>query len=86
MFENAADIIRWEILQNYGGIFVDADSICIEPFDDSFFQRTGFSTFENKNIRQDLIATGTMGFIPNHPLVNDIVDSIAKGYHDNPDA
>lgn len=79
----AADIIRWEILQNYGGIFVDADSICIEPFDDSFFQRTGFSTFENKNIRQDLIATGTMGFIPNHPLVNDIVESIEKGYHDD---
>ena len=78
----AADIIRWEILQNYGGIFVDADSICIEPFDDSFFQRTGFSTFENKNIRQDLIATGTMGFIPNHPLVTDIVESIAKGQHD----
>ena len=29
----AADIIRWEILQNYGEIFIDADSICIEPFD-----------------------------------------------------
>ena len=28
-----ADIIRWEILFHYGGLFVDADSICIEPFD-----------------------------------------------------
>ena len=25
-----ADILRWEILFKYGGIFVDADSICIE--------------------------------------------------------
>ncbi len=29
-----ADIIRWEILYHYGGLFVDADSMCIEPFDD----------------------------------------------------
>ena len=28
-----ADILRWEILYKYGGVFVDADSICIEPFD-----------------------------------------------------
>ena len=28
-----ADIIRWEILYEYGGVFLDADSICIEPID-----------------------------------------------------
>ena len=27
-----ADIIRWEILYHYGGVFLDADSICIESF------------------------------------------------------
>ena len=64
-----ADIIRWELLQMFGGIFVDADSICIEPFDESFFDKIGFATFENKNLRNDLIATGTMGFIPQHILV-----------------
>ena len=30
-----ADIIRWEILYKYGGVFLDADSICIEPIDDT---------------------------------------------------
>lgn len=77
-----ADIIRWEILKMFGGIFVDADSICIEPFDDYFFKNSGFATFENKNIRHDLIATGTMGFIPNHTLVNDIIDYISHGTND----
>ena len=28
-----ADIIRWEILYEYGGFFQDADSICVEPID-----------------------------------------------------
>jgi len=71
-----ADIIRWEILYMYGGYFVDADSICIEPFDDYFLNKTAFATFENENIRAGLVATGTMGFIPNHPLCGDIIDWI----------
>jgi hypothetical protein len=68
-----ADIIRWEILYQYGGYFVDADSICIEPFDYYFSDKVAFATFENENVREGLIATGTMGFIPKHPLCLDII-------------
>lgn len=68
-----ADIIRWEILYQMGGYFVDADSICIEPFDELFEGKSAFATFENENMRKDLIATGTMGFVPQHPLVFDIL-------------
>lgn len=71
-----ADIIRWELLYLYGGYFVDADSICIEPFDDFFEGKTGFASYENENNRKGLIATGTMGFIPNHPLCRDIIEWI----------
>lgn len=74
-----ADIIRWEILLKYGGIAIDADSICIEPFDETFTTvKEGFATYENENMRGTLVATGTMGFIPNHPLCRDIVDWIAS--------
>jgi GT2 family glycosyltransferase len=71
-----ADIIRWEILYQYGGYFVDADSICIEPFDSFFENKTAFATFENESVRKGLIATGTMGFIPMHPLCKDIIEWI----------
>lgn len=71
-----ADIMRWEILYKYGGYFVDADSICIEPFDAFFENQTGFATYENEKIRKGLIATGTMGFIPTHPICKDIIEWI----------
>ena len=71
-----ADIIRWEILYEYGGYFVDADSICIEPFDEYFAKSVAFATYENENVRTGLIATGTMGFIPKHPLCRDIIQWI----------
>jgi len=75
-----ADIIRWEILYKYGGFFVDADSICIEPFDDVFFDKTAFASFENENVRAGLVATGTMGFCPKHPLCRDIIDWIKSSH------
>ena len=74
-----ADIIRWEILYEYGGYFVDADSICIEPFDYLFKTATAFATYENENVRAGLVATGTMGFIPKHPLCKDIIEWIKNG-------
>jgi glycosyltransferase involved in cell wall biosynthesis len=72
-----ADIYRWEILYQYGGIFVDADSICIESLDpDIFLTKTGFAAFENETERGNLIATVGMGFVPQHPLCGDMIQWI----------
>lgn len=79
-----ADIIRWELLYEYGGIFVDADSICIEPFTHLIEKYKAFAGYENEHVRaagwanqkysdvlaptHPLIATGTMAFPPKHEL------------------
>jgi hypothetical protein len=68
-----ADIIRWEILYKYGGIFIDADSICIEPFDDEIISKKSFAGWEQEEVRTGLIATGTMGFPEKHPLVKEAI-------------
>ena len=63
-----ADILRWEILYKYGGVFIDADSICIEPIDNELISKKCFAGWEQEELRPGLIATGTMGFIINHPI------------------
>ena len=87
-----ADILRWEILYKYGGVFVDADSICIEPFDKLIKKYKAFAGYENEQVRNKgwakqgyddvlasthpLIATGTMAFPPNHELPKQAIDWI----------
>ena len=71
-----ADIIRWEILYQYGGVFIDADSICIEPIDDLLMKTKAFAGYEQEQLRPNLIATGTMGFPPYHPLVKKAIEWI----------
>lgn len=71
-----ADIIRWELLWIYGGVFLDADSICIEPVDDILMNNEAFAGYENETVREGLVATGTMGFPPKHPLCREAIDWI----------
>lgn len=60
-----ADMLRYLILEQYGGIYVDADMLCIEGFDD-FLLNKGFSCYENEIERPNLINTCFMGFPKNH--------------------
>jgi len=60
-----ADMYRYLILEQYGGIYVDADMVCIEPFDD-FLLNKAFSCFENEVLRPNLINTCFMGYPKNH--------------------
>ena len=50
-FNGKADILRWEILYEYGGVFVDADSFCIEPVTDLLEKYSAFFGYENEQVR-----------------------------------
>lgn len=71
-----ADIMRIEILYRYGGVYVDADSICIEPVDERFMSKRAFAFYENENVRKDLVINCAMGFEPGYLLCRDIMDWI----------
>lgn len=48
-----ADILRWIILDEYGGVFCDADSICVSPIDDELLgvKEGAFAGYENERVR-----------------------------------
>jgi mannosyltransferase OCH1-like enzyme len=71
-----ADIQRWEILYKYGGVFIDADSYCVSPIDDQLMKTKAFAGWEHEQLRPGLVATGTMGFPPNHALVSAAINWI----------
>jgi len=60
-----ADLYRWIILEKYGGVFVDADMVSIQPIDD-FLLSKAFFCWENEKERKNLCATSLQGYPPNH--------------------
>jgi len=86
-YSGKTDIMRLEILSKYGGVFIDADSICIEPIGElfeRFADKSGFATFENETSRKGLIANGNLAIQPSHPLLTDMLDWILSPASDIP--
>jgi mannosyltransferase OCH1-like enzyme len=77
VYHAQADILRYELLYQFGGLAFDADSICIRALDDRFFevQAGAWACSENNN---GLLACGFMGSEPQHPLFKAVLDELAN--------
>lgn len=86
-----SDIARYEILSRFGGIFMDADSMYLDnqTTDKSnnldwiieVANKNGgfFAATEPKNT--NIYANGVIGSIPNHPIMNQMIEYIANNYY-----
>jgi len=72
-FSERSDVARFEILQKYGGIYVDADVEPLMPFDN--LRRLGaFAGWE----QHGRICGAVMGAEPNHPAVKELVKNLHR--------
>ena len=70
------DIARYEILQKFGGFFLDADCVCLRPLDDYLLENDSFSCYENEMLRGQLIAAGYLGCVKNCELMWHLVNRL----------
>jgi mannosyltransferase OCH1-like enzyme len=72
------DIARYEILEKFGGFFIDADSICINKLDDYLLVNDSFSCYENELERGMLVAVGYLASTRNNSLIKLLISGIGK--------
>jgi mannosyltransferase OCH1-like enzyme len=72
------DIARIEILDKFGGFFIDADSICLSPLDDFLLVNDSFTCYENEFERGNLLACGYLASTPGNDLMKLLIDAIGR--------
>ena len=77
-YHGKADILRYELLYNYGGFYIDAYSECILPLDDFLLDNDSFAGYENEQVRGGLIANGYIASIKENELMRILMDKINK--------
>lgn len=70
------DIARYEILNKFGGFFIDADSICINKLDDFFLKNDCFSCYENEIAKGNLVSVGYLGSTKENKLMELLIEGI----------
>ena len=73
-----ADILRYQLLYEEGGFFIDADSECINPLDDCLINNHCFCCWENETVRRGLMANGYLASEKECELMKTIMDRISQ--------
>ena len=66
-----SDLIRYELLYKYGGIYIDADIICKKKLDDSFLEHELFATYYDK--KHSYVTNSTIGCVNNNQILEEII-------------
>ncbi|WP_019141153.1 glycosyltransferase [Noviherbaspirillum massiliense] len=68
-----ADLMRWEILYNEGGIVVDADTVCVRALPDWITECEAFACWESETGNHGLISTVCVGSEPGNAFFGQII-------------
>jgi len=82
-----ADIMRWEILLEHGGVCVAADSICLRPLDEALLDSAMFGCWASEVAEPGVVSAAYIGCEPGHALMARVVHDIqCSGDDQMPDA
>lgn len=81
-YNGKSDIVRYEILNQFGGLFIDADSLWIHHSLNDILEKSKdvgmFCAEEPKN--KWSIANGVIGFTKEHPILKLMINHISNNY------
>lgn len=77
-WEGVADLMRYEILHEHGGVYVDADSTSVRPLDEWLLAQHMFAVWESETHRPGLIANTFIGSVPRHPALREIIEATSR--------
>lgn len=69
-----SDILRYELLKRYGGIYVDTDFECLQSLDKFAHANDFFAGM----LDHESVANGLIGCRPGHPLIDIFINKIKK--------
>ena len=76
-YSGQSDVLRYQILYEHGGVYVDADSECLRPIDD-LLDNEAFCVWENEYVTTGLMLGAFMGTVPNNPFFEALLDEIGN--------
>ncbi len=71
-----SDILRYEILYRYGGVYTDTDVECFEPFDILHHTYKFYAGLAPLNMNRLQVANGLIGAQAKHPILKYCIDNV----------
>ena len=81
-YQERSDLMRYEILKKYGGLYIDTDIECFASFDELNYKYDFYTNFEPPAINKNKVSivNAMIASVPNHPIIIDTLESIRKSW------
>ncbi len=74
-----ADIVRYEILYKFGGVYLDVDFVCLRPFDILNHSYDFYTSLMPLDC-EDTLCNGVIASVPGHPILKDCIETIEEDW------
>ena len=84
-YAEKADLVRYELLDKFGGVYVDVDFVCYKPFD--VLTQYGFwAGIESLDcVNRWIMSNAIIGAAPGHPILRHCIDTIQQSWYETSD-
>lgn len=76
-----SDLLRYEILYQYGGVYLDVDFECLRSLDSLHYLYDFYIGIQPLDSDLVQLGIGIIGSIPGHPILNGCIEQIRLGWH-----
>jgi mannosyltransferase OCH1-like enzyme len=79
-FGMRSDILRWEVLCRFGGVYVDTDFECLKPFDALNHRYDFYTALQPLDTMYVQLGAAMFGSVPNHPILKHSIETIKNDW------
>jgi len=76
-----SDILKWEIVYRYGGVYVDTDFECLQPLDNLNYCYDFYTGLQPLDTNRVQLGAALFAAIPGHPIMRECVEGIKRNQH-----
>ncbi len=77
-----ADLLRWEIVYRFGGVYVDIDFECLQPLDMFHYTYDFYTGLQPLDTGFVQLGSALFGAIPGHPILKHCIETIKDHWHE----
>ena len=76
-----SDILRWELLYRFGGLYVDTDYECLNPLDELHYAYDFYTGIQPLDAIFLQLGAALVGSVPGHPIMKHCIETIKDDWH-----
>lgn len=76
-----SDILKWEIVYRFGGMYVDTDFECLKPLDELHYMYDFYTGIQPLDTNMAQLGAALYAAYPGHPILKECVEEIKNNQH-----